>query len=91
MPLLMHKQARDTPRSGVPVLVCAPHRKVGVPIVQSDGDVRECVGEVPADDAALHEGEIAYPSGTPGNKDFRKLTFSLPFLVIDSMGNHWPV
>lgn len=48
MVFLVKEQAGCRPRSGVDVLVGAPHREIDVPVVEAEWDVAGRVGEVPA-------------------------------------------
>lgn len=48
----MHEQPPDSAGAGVQVLVRTPRRSVHVPVVKFQGNVTDCVGEVPDDEDA---------------------------------------
>jgi hypothetical protein len=53
IPLLVHKQTSYPSWSRIEVLVCAPDRKVHIPVVQGQGHVSDTVGKVPSANASL--------------------------------------
>src|SRR5579862_6333475 len=49
----MHKQAPNSSRSRIQILIVTPHRKIYVPVVQTKLHVPSCVCEIPAHDDSV--------------------------------------
>ena len=55
----MHKQPADSTWARIEVFVRTPDCEVDLPIVQFQGVyIPYCMGEIPADDCALHEHSL---------------------------------
>lgn len=52
----MHKDASDSSRTSIEILVAAPARKVDTPVVERERNISYSVSTIESNDAALNQG-----------------------------------